>query len=272
MIAAIGGTIAGLGGLVIAYHQMTLDALERSPAISLSCRPEYRRAELAQGVRPPADTLLLTESGGQWVHVGGAAAGGTAAAEPFARCAVGNYGRFPALNIRVQMHLSFAGIPNPTLANAVADIPGLSAGATYDFSLLNGTAKDLTFAVDPQVTLTRVDTHATGMATLFRDTRVADLEHQTFSGSLAETEAAPTTIVLANFSFKPAELHVAAGTTVSFVNRDAEAHEIVTDGKEAFSSGAIDPHKEWKHTFAKAGRYRIYCDYHPYMQATVVVE
>src|SRR5271157_4005381 len=102
MVAAIGGTVAGLGGLFIGYHQMALDAIERSPAISLSCRPEFRLAEIAANVRPPEDTLLLTEGGGQWVHVGGTvdpAKAGPAPAvpEPFARCAVGNYGRFPAL-------------------------------------------------------------------------------------------------------------------------------------------------------------------------------
>ncbi len=275
MIAAIGGTIAGLGGFFIAYHQMALDAIERSPAISLSCRPEFRRAELAQGIKAPEETLLLTENGGQWVHVGGTRAAGAAEAaapEPFARCAVGNYGRFPALNIRLPLHLTFSGAGGSATATAVADIPGLSAGASYEFSLLNGTAKNLTFAFDPQITMTRVDTHDTGPAVLFRDRRVADLEHQSFGGSLAATATPPTTIVLANFTFKPAQLRVAAGTTVRFLNHDAEAHEIVTDGADAFASGAIDPHAEWKHTFAKAGTYRIYCDYHPYMKATVVVQ
>jgi plastocyanin len=65
---------------------------------------------------------------------------------------------------------------------------------------------------------------------------------------------------------------VKAGATVVFINHDAEAHEIVTDGKDAFASGAIDPHADFKHTFAKAGRYALYCDYHPYMKAMVVVE
>jgi plastocyanin len=257
---------------------MALDAIERAPAISLSCRPEFRQVELAQNLRPPEDTLLLTEAGGQWVHVGGTldkkrAASESAAPEPFARCAVSNYGRFPALNIRVPVHLTFkdaAGTAKP--ATATADIPGLSAGGTYEFSMLNGTAKSLTFAYDDHITMTRIDTHVTGEAPLYTDRRVADLQRQSFGGTLAALPGAPTTIVLQNFSFRPAELHVKIGDTVRFLNHDAEAHEIVTDGKDAFASGAIDPHGDWKHTFAKAGRYAVYCDYHPYMKAMVVVE
>lgn len=57
LVAAIGGTIAGVGGFFIAYHQMALDEIERSPAISLSCRPEFRLAEIAQNIHPPEDTL-----------------------------------------------------------------------------------------------------------------------------------------------------------------------------------------------------------------------
>ena len=69
----------------------------------------------------------------------------------------------------------------------------------------------------------------------------------------------------------PGTLHVAAGTTVRFVNEDAEAHEVVTSGKDAIDSGAIDPHAGWRYTFAKPGTYQLLCGYHPYMKATVVV-
>src|SRR5471030_3159709 len=96
LVAAIGGTLAGIGGFIITYHQMARDEIERSPAISLSCRPEFRLVEIAQNIRPPDDTLLLTESGGQWIHVGGTlelknTRSEPTAPEPFARCAVSNY-------------------------------------------------------------------------------------------------------------------------------------------------------------------------------------
>lgn len=107
--------------------------------------------------------------------------------------------------------------------------------------MLNGTAKSLNLRLRSRGN-GHPNRHAYP-APLFRDTRGAALE-----------------------------LHVRVGATVVFINHDAEAHEIVTDGKDAFASGAIDPHADWKHTFAKAGRYALYCDYHPYMKAMVVVE
>src|SRR5690348_12012912 len=110
LIAAIGGTIAGVGGFEIALRQQEIDTIQRAPAISLSCRAEFRLAELAQNVRPPDDTLLLTQRGGQWVHLGGTLPHGEktlAAPSPFARCTIGNFGRFPVLNIRIPLHLTF---------------------------------------------------------------------------------------------------------------------------------------------------------------------
>jgi plastocyanin len=273
LIAAIGGTAAAVGGFLIAYHQMARDEIERSPAVHLSCRPEFRLAEIAQNIRAPEETLLLTESGGQWVHVGGTLAakktGEPAAPEPFARCEVRNYGRLPVLNIRMPLHLQFAAGKS---VDAIVDIPGLAPDASYEFSMLDGTAKSVTFAFDRKITVTRVDTRETGSAPLFADERVADLERHPAAGTVAAAAAGDgLTLVMSNFAFKPAELHARVGQTVVFANRDDEAHAIVADDK-SFASGAIDPRSSWRHVFTKPGRYTVHCDYHPYMKATVVVD
>ena len=275
LVAAVGGTLAALGGLWIAYHQMVRDEIERSPAVHLSCRPEFRLAEIAQNIKAPEETLLLTESGGQWVHVGGslaaraARANEPAAPEPFGRCEVRNYGRLPVLNIRMPLSLHFSGGRSTVTS---VDVPGLAPDAFYEFSLLNGTSKSLKFAFDPTITVTRVDTRATVNAPLFADQRLADLEAHPVGGTVAPAPASKVpTITLQDFKIAPKELRVRSGETVVFVNRDDEAHAIVAADK-SFDSGAIDPRSSWRHNFAKAGRYRYHCDYHPYMQGTIIVE
>jgi len=277
LIAAVGGTLAAVGGFVIAYHQMARDEIERSPAVHLACRPEYRLAEIAQGVRPPEQTLLLTESGGQWVHVGGEIKGANATAaapEPFGRCEVRNFARLPVLNIRIPLQVSFMSSNGGATAasRAVVDIPGLAPDASYEFSMMNGTSKTLKFAFDRTITVTRVDERKEVTAPLFTDERVAAMERSSAAATIADTSSAQgISIVIRGFAFKPAELHVKAGETVAFDNRDDEAHSMV-GADHSFVSGAINPHSVWRHAFTKPGRYPFHCDYHPYMEGVVVVE
>jgi len=276
LIAAVGGTLAAVGGFVIAYHQMSRDEIERSPAIHLACRPEFRLAEIAQGIRPPEETLLLTESGGQWVHVGGKMKGASTAAaapEPFARCEVRNFARLPMLNIRIPLKLTFvAPVTHATVtSNAFVDIPGLAPDGSWQFSILNGSSKSMKFTFDRSISVTRVDERKEVTATLFTDERVAELERASAAATVADIPAKGASFVIHGFAFKPTELHVRAGESVAFDNRDDEAHAIVFADRSVVS-GVLNPHSTWRHTFAKIGRYALHCDYHPYMEAVVVVE
>ncbi len=275
-IAAIGGTLAAVSGFVAAFLEMQRSDLEKIPAIHLACQPEYRLAELAQSIKPPDEVLLLTESGGQWIHVGGrlpATAGGAApvAPDPFARCEVKNFGRLPLLDIRIPLELKFSADagPAPKVVKAEIDIPGLSADTSYEFSMLNGTSETLSYTFARTADLTRVDGGKAAEAPLFMDERTLALETQPIHAQAAAPPARAATVILKDFAFEPAELHVKAGQTVTFANDDQEAHAIVADDK-SFASGAIDPRATWRHAFASPGRYRLHCDYHPYMHATII--
>jgi len=219
------------------------------------------------------------QRGGQFVHVGGklpAAKSGDAPAapEPFARCEVRNYGRLPVLDIRLPIAASFSSKNAPAkTVQANVDIPGLASDAAYEFSMLNGTASDMTYKFDRAISVTRVDRRAQSQATLFADRHLADMEAHAVHGTLAASTgpASPLTIVFKGFKFKPNVLHVKTGQTVTFVNGDDEAHSIISADK-SLVSGAIDGRGQWRYTFAKAGRYLLHCDYHPYMQASIVVD
>ena len=74
-----------------------------------------------------------------------------------------------------------------------------------------------------------------------------------------------------NFSFAPQTLTVAAGTTVTWTNRDDIPHSVVsTDG--VFKSKVRDTDEKFSYTFAKAGVYPYYCSIHPKMTGKVVVQ
>jgi plastocyanin len=61
--------------------------------------------------------------------------------------------------------------------------------------------------------------------------------------------------------FKPAQLTVSPGTTVTFTNKDNANHS-VTNINGLFDSGKISSGNSWEHTFDKPGTYSFYCNYH----------
>jgi plastocyanin len=74
-----------------------------------------------------------------------------------------------------------------------------------------------------------------------------------------------------NFVFNPAELTIAVGTTVKFVNHDDIPHTVV-DKNKAFRSKALDTDDSFSFTFANAGTYDYFCGLHPHMTAKIVVK
>jgi plastocyanin len=92
------------------------------------------------------------------------------------------------------------------------------------------------------------------------------------AGSEARPPAAQAEVKIDNFSFSPAELTVAAGTTVKWTNRDDIPHTVVSDDKSTFKSKALDTDDTFSFTFAKPGTYGYFCSIHPKMTAKVVVQ
>jgi plastocyanin len=73
-----------------------------------------------------------------------------------------------------------------------------------------------------------------------------------------------------NFSFGPVALTVAAGTTVTWTNRDDIPHTVVsTDG--AFKSKVLDTDEKFSYKFAKPGTFPYFCSIHPKMTGKIVV-
>jgi plastocyanin len=89
----------------------------------------------------------------------------------------------------------------------------------------------------------------------------------------AEQKPAPTTaeVKVDNFSFGPAQLTVAVGTTVTWTNRDDIPHTVVSTDK-VFKSKVMDTDEKFSFTFSQAGTYPYFCSIHPKMTGTVVVQ
>jgi plastocyanin len=106
--------------------------------------------------------------------------------------------------------------------------------------------------------------------------------HDHASGSTATTHvASPSTkpgaegmvsrVSIDNFSYLPAELTVAAGTTVTWVNHDDVPHTVTANDK-SFHSAALDTDDRFSHMFAAPGEYAYFCALHPHMTGRVIVK
>jgi len=88
----------------------------------------------------------------------------------------------------------------------------------------------------------------------------------------APASAEGSTIVMArDFMFAPTALTVAAGSTVTWTNKDDEPHTVVSDSG-LFRSGALDTNESFSFRFDKAGTYRYACSIHPRMVGTIIVQ
>jgi plastocyanin len=79
------------------------------------------------------------------------------------------------------------------------------------------------------------------------------------------------TVTIEGTSFQPAQLTVAAGDTVVWVNKDPFPHT-ATSKAGAFDSGSIAPEKSWKLTTVKKGQFDYICTLHPTMKARLTVK
>ncbi|MEH1917819.1 cupredoxin domain-containing protein [Nostoc sp.] len=83
-------------------------------------------------------------------------------------------------------------------------------------------------------------------------------------------QTADATVKIHNFKFEPANLAIAVGKTVQFINVDEEPHTATaTDG--TFNSKALDTNQTWNYTATKPGIYPYICSVHPFMKGTLTV-
>jgi plastocyanin len=79
------------------------------------------------------------------------------------------------------------------------------------------------------------------------------------------------TVTIEGTSFQPAQLTVAAGDIVVWVNKDPFPHT-ATSKAGGFDSESIAPDKSWKLTTVKKGEFDYLCTLHPTMKARLTVK
>lgn len=83
-------------------------------------------------------------------------------------------------------------------------------------------------------------------------------------------------VQIEDFLYEPAAITVAVGTEVTFTNEDAAPHTATSgelpkpDG--VFDTGILEKGESRSVKLDKAGTFAYYCELHPFMKGTVIVE
>lgn len=78
----------------------------------------------------------------------------------------------------------------------------------------------------------------------------------------------PAAVVIKSFSFQPEVLDVKVGDSVTWINEDSAAHDVVS---EFFKSPLMKTGEWFTFTFDKAGSYDYACGIHPSMKGKIIV-
>jgi plastocyanin len=89
------------------------------------------------------------------------------------------------------------------------------------------------------------------------------------SSAVTTSPVATTSVSIANFAFSPAAITVKAGATVTWTNRDEDAHTVAITGAPV--SQPLQNGDTFTHVFARPGTYSYLCTIHPFMRGMVVV-
>ena len=97
---------------------------------------------------------------------------------------------------------------------------------------------------------------------------------------MSETADAAATVEIVEFAYAPKEVHIKAGETVRWVNKDEFLHTVTSgavDGPENKADGMFDEDldesgSEATVTFDLPGTYTYFCSQHNAMDGVVIVE
>lgn len=79
-------------------------------------------------------------------------------------------------------------------------------------------------------------------------------------------------ITIRNYAYSAATTTVKTGTTIVWINQDSAPHTVTGNTLTDFKSPLLKKGESYSYTFVQPGTYTYFCEPHPMMKATVVVQ
>lgn len=84
--------------------------------------------------------------------------------------------------------------------------------------------------------------------------------------------AAEVPVDIRDFAYSPNPIEIAAGDTVTWTNQDEVPHTATGEDRDVLQSGTISPGASFSQVFPEAGEFGYFCEFHPNMTGTIVVQ
>jgi plastocyanin len=84
--------------------------------------------------------------------------------------------------------------------------------------------------------------------------------------------AAEIPVDIRDFAYSPNPVEIAAGDTVTWTNQDEVPHTATGEDRDVLQSGTISPGASFSQVFPEAGEFGYFCEFHPNMTGTIVVQ
>jgi plastocyanin len=84
--------------------------------------------------------------------------------------------------------------------------------------------------------------------------------------------AAEVPVDIRDFAYSPNPIEINAGDTVTWTNQDEVPHTATGEDRDVLQSGTIAPGASFSQVFPEAGEFGFFCEFHPNMTGTVVVQ
>ena len=88
----------------------------------------------------------------------------------------------------------------------------------------------------------------------------------------APQDQAGTKVTMKDIEYKPSELKVKVGETVTWVNEDTVEHDVAATSGDDLKSELFGKGKTYAYKTTKAGKIAYVCTVHPGMEGTLTVE
>jgi plastocyanin len=75
-----------------------------------------------------------------------------------------------------------------------------------------------------------------------------------------------------DFAYNPNVIEIATGDTITWTNQDEVPHTATGEDRDVLQSGTIAPGASFSQAFPNAGEFGFFCEFHPNMTGTIVVQ
>jgi plastocyanin len=92
------------------------------------------------------------------------------------------------------------------------------------------------------------------------------------AGTDAAATADAVTVEISDFAYGPETVTIPVGGSVTFTNLDTVPHTATAQDRDVLQTGTLGQDESVTITFDEAGTYEYFCEFHPNMSGTVIVE